>query len=155
MECFRQIYRCIKSPFIRKSEQGRILHISSPTDFRKEELPACFSDAESVLSPKQNPVELSVLTPSQHPDVPEEPRSSEGRDEHRDDALPAVSQGEDPEPSPENEHQTVPVRFRDRLRPSRWLSPVRSSTPASSHERQASSNELEMYTTAEEKPKEI
>ncbi|KAJ5141864.1 hypothetical protein N7526_002859 [Penicillium atrosanguineum] len=136
MECFRQIYRCIKSPFIRKSEQGRILHISSPTDFRKEGI-------------------ARLLLGRRHPDVPEEPRSSEGRDEHRDDALPAVSQGEDPEPSPENEHQTVPVRFRDRLRPSRWLSPVRSSTPASSHERQASSNELEMYTTAEEKPKEI
>lgn len=106
------------------------------------------------MSPKQNPVELSVLTPSQHPDVPEEPRNSEGRDDHRDDGAAAVGQGEDPEPRPEDERQTVATRFRDRLRPSRWLSPGGSSTPASSPEREAA-NELEMYTTAEEKPKDI
>ncbi|KAJ5194952.1 uncharacterized protein N7498_008390 [Penicillium cinerascens] len=153
MECFRQIYRCIKSPFNR--DKGKILEIGPPTNFRKEELPACFSDAESVLSPKQNPVELSVLTkPSQHPDVPEEPRNSEGRYDHRDDGAAAFGQGEDPEPRPEDERQTVTTRFRDRLRPSRWLSPVRSSTPASSPEREAV-NELEMYTTAEESPKDI
>ncbi|KAJ5670442.1 uncharacterized protein N7477_005805 [Penicillium maclennaniae] len=149
MDCFRQIYRCIKSPFTRSSKQGRILHITSA----RKRLPACFSDAESVVSPKQNPVELSVLTPSQHPDVPEEPRGSERRDEYRDDALPPVGQGQDSESRPEIERQIVAVRFRDRLRPSRWLSPVRSATPVSCNERQASSNELEMYTTADEKPR--
>ncbi|OQD76449.1 hypothetical protein PENDEC_c004G04870 [Penicillium decumbens] len=153
MECFRQIYRCIKSPFARN--KGRILEIGPPTNFRKEELPACFSDAESVLSPKQNPVELSVLTePSQHLDVPEQSRSNEGRDDYRNDGVSALGQGGDLEPRPEDERLTVAPRFRDRLKPSRWLSPVRSTTPASSVETETA-NELEMYTTAEEKLKGI
>lgn len=50
MECFRQIYRCIKSPF--NSNKGKILEIGPPTNFRKEELPACFSDADTLTSQK-------------------------------------------------------------------------------------------------------
>ncbi|PWY79048.1 hypothetical protein BO83DRAFT_218822 [Aspergillus eucalypticola CBS 122712] len=49
MECFRQIARLVKSPF-RREKQQKVLEIGPPTDFRKEELPAFFSDDESVLS---------------------------------------------------------------------------------------------------------
>ncbi|CAL5873375.1 uncharacterized protein PFLUO_LOCUS7649 [Penicillium psychrofluorescens] len=47
MECFRQIIRCIKSPFTPKP---RVLEIGPPTNFRKEELPAFFSDADTLTS---------------------------------------------------------------------------------------------------------
>ncbi|THC90548.1 hypothetical protein EYZ11_009989 [Aspergillus tanneri] len=45
MECFRQIVRLIKSPFERESH--RVLEIGPPTNFRKEELPAFFSDDDN------------------------------------------------------------------------------------------------------------
>ncbi|KAF9253350.1 hypothetical protein DTO013E5_262 [Penicillium roqueforti] len=48
MECFRQIFRCLKAPF--KRDKGRIIEIGPPTNFRKEELPAYFSDAETLTS---------------------------------------------------------------------------------------------------------
>ncbi|PLN82082.1 hypothetical protein BDW42DRAFT_85625 [Aspergillus taichungensis] len=44
MECFRQIARLVKSPFQRDSH--RPLEIGPPTNFRKEEKPTFFSDAE-------------------------------------------------------------------------------------------------------------
>ncbi|KAA8648279.1 uncharacterized protein ATNIH1004_004163 [Aspergillus tanneri] len=46
MECFRQIVRLIKSPFERESH--RVLEIGPPTNFRKEELPAFFSDDDAL-----------------------------------------------------------------------------------------------------------
>ncbi|KAL3431204.1 hypothetical protein BDV09DRAFT_198914 [Aspergillus tetrazonus] len=46
MDCFRQLYRFIKAPFIR--QQHRIFEIGPPTDFRKEELPSCFTDDDAI-----------------------------------------------------------------------------------------------------------
>ncbi|KAJ5803170.1 uncharacterized protein N7503_005620 [Penicillium pulvis] len=46
MECFRQIWRCMKAPF---TTEERVLEIGLPTDFRKEETPACFSDADMLM----------------------------------------------------------------------------------------------------------
>ncbi|CEJ58325.1 hypothetical protein PMG11_06986 [Penicillium brasilianum] len=56
MECFRQIFRCLKAPFARN--QGQIIDIGPPTNFRKEELPACFSDADTLTS--QNSRETTI-----------------------------------------------------------------------------------------------
>ncbi|RDH27902.1 hypothetical protein BDQ94DRAFT_175213 [Aspergillus welwitschiae] len=47
MECFRQIARLVKSPF-RREKQQKVLEIGPPTDFRKEELPAFFSDDDAA-----------------------------------------------------------------------------------------------------------
>ncbi|OJJ66845.1 hypothetical protein ASPBRDRAFT_78801 [Aspergillus brasiliensis CBS 101740] len=47
MECFRQIARLVKSPF-RREKQQKVLEIGPPTDFRKEELPPCFSDDDAA-----------------------------------------------------------------------------------------------------------
>lgn len=117
-------------------------------DFRKEELPACFSDAESVLSPSQKQIERPILTdPSQHPDVSAQPWSSgEGRD-NGDGRAANVDQGEGPESRPENERQTVKSGLRKRMSPSQWFKP---STPVPSHEIEAM-DELETFTTAQER----
>ncbi|KAH8429612.1 uncharacterized protein LDX57_007283 [Aspergillus melleus] len=48
MECFRQIVRLVKSPFQRDSNQHKVLEIGPPTNFRKEELPAFFSDDDAL-----------------------------------------------------------------------------------------------------------
>lgn len=117
-------------------------------DFRKEELPACFSDAESVLSPSQKQTERPILTdPSQHPDVPAQPRSTgEGRD-NGDGRAATVDQGEDPESRPENERQIVKPGRRKRMSPSQWFKP---SAPVPGHEIEAM-DELETFTTAQER----
>ncbi|PYI06742.1 hypothetical protein BO78DRAFT_110252 [Aspergillus sclerotiicarbonarius CBS 121057] len=47
MDCFRQIARLVKSPF-RREKQQKVLEIGPPTDFRKEELPAFFSDDDAA-----------------------------------------------------------------------------------------------------------
>ncbi|KAJ5433331.1 uncharacterized protein N7458_012487 [Penicillium daleae] len=151
MECFRQIYRYLKAPFSRN--QGKIIEIGPPTNFRKEELPACFSDAESVLSPSQNPTERPSLTSQpQHVDLSEQPQNNdgEGRDNDRNDRSPAVRQGEDPEPCQENERPTFQARLRDRVKRSRWF----RSTPTTNPEREVAS-EYGLFATTEEKPKEI
>ncbi|OJJ51145.1 hypothetical protein ASPZODRAFT_127170 [Penicilliopsis zonata CBS 506.65] len=49
MECFRQIVRFVKSPF-QKSAAPRIIEIGPPTNFRKENMPAFFSDADTLTS---------------------------------------------------------------------------------------------------------
>ncbi|KAL3478583.1 hypothetical protein BJX99DRAFT_101571 [Aspergillus californicus] len=55
MDCFRQIYRLVKSPFQRTKRRG--LEIGPPTDFRKEQLPSYFGDDEFVpVSPR--PVDI-------------------------------------------------------------------------------------------------
>ncbi|KAL4990906.1 hypothetical protein BDW68DRAFT_185396 [Aspergillus falconensis] len=46
MDCFRQIYRLIKSPFTRNQHQ--VFEIGPPTNFRKEELPSCFTDDDAI-----------------------------------------------------------------------------------------------------------
>ncbi|KAL5003249.1 hypothetical protein BDV10DRAFT_180935 [Aspergillus recurvatus] len=46
MDCMRQIYRLIKSPFTRNHH--RVIEIGPPTDFRKEELPSCFTDDDAI-----------------------------------------------------------------------------------------------------------
>ncbi|KAJ5102027.1 hypothetical protein NUU61_004249 [Penicillium alfredii] len=131
MECFRQIFRCIKSPFTRTKQP--VLEIGPPTNFRKEELPACFSDAESVLSPSQIPPERPNLTnQSQHADVPEQPGSDPGeeRSDSRDSRSPAIDEGEYPKSDPTSERRIGPSRLPGRLNPSRWF----KSTPDTCHD---------------------
>ncbi|RJE24305.1 hypothetical protein PHISCL_03360 [Aspergillus sclerotialis] len=63
MECFRQIFRCIKSPFQRNKNSVRVLEIGAPTDFRKEELPPFFSDADrrTLASKSHESVEKTAV----------------------------------------------------------------------------------------------
>ncbi|KAJ5295507.1 hypothetical protein PENANT_c001G05970 [Penicillium antarcticum] len=122
MECFRQVFRCVKAPFTRN--KGRIIEIGPPTNFRKEELPACFSDAESVLSPNQPPTVRPDLTDqSQHADVAGQSDSDrrEERSHDRDGVPPTIDIDEEQgsEPCPQNEPQTVTPR-RERIRLPRW-----------------------------------
>ncbi|BCR90567.1 uncharacterized protein ACHE_60454S [Aspergillus chevalieri] len=49
MECFRQIGRCLKSPFQRK-QVPKGLEIGPPTNFRKEKTPVFFSDDDTLTS---------------------------------------------------------------------------------------------------------
>lgn len=103
-----------------------------PTNFRKEELPACFSDAESVLSPSQTPAERPILTKElQHIDVSGQPRSNDGedRDDDRDSRVSDIPQGEGPEPRPTDEHQANAARFRDRIKPLRWFKTTKVDVP--------------------------
>ncbi|KAL2808985.1 hypothetical protein BJX63DRAFT_435610 [Aspergillus granulosus] len=46
MNCFRQIYLLIKSPF--KRTQHQVLEIGPPMDFRKEELPQFVADDDAI-----------------------------------------------------------------------------------------------------------
>ncbi|CAG7988954.1 unnamed protein product [Penicillium nalgiovense] len=147
MECFRQIFRCLKTPFRR--EKGRIIEIGPPTNFRKEELPAYFSDAESVLSPSQNQTERSDLTnQSQDAYVPGQPHSDrrEGRNDDRNGIFTIVDNEQDAGPSSKGERKTV-VHLRERVKLFRW----RKSSPAAGHETKASteSNEMEGMRNAE------
>lgn len=121
-------------------------------NFRKEELPVCISDAESVLSPNQNPIERPVLTyHSQHLDVSEQPWSiGEGPDDNRDGGASNVDQEKDPETGSEDERQDVKPHLRERLSLSRWLRSTSTLRP--SHEIEAM-DELDTFTTAEETPK--
>jgi hypothetical protein len=154
MECFRQVFRCIKAPFTRN--KGRIIEIVSlvehrrhlrvwlfvgrtvanqyikqgpPTNFRKEELPACFSDAESVLSPSQPPTERPDLTnQSQHADVAGQSDSDRGGERwshDRNGVTPTIDIDEEqgPKSRPQNEPEAVAARFRERIKlPRMWKS---------------------------------
>ncbi|CAG8034095.1 unnamed protein product [Penicillium salamii] len=128
MECFRQIFRCARAPF--KREKGRVIEIGPPTNFRKEELPACFSDAESVLSPNQDTTERSDLTTqSQDPDVTRQSHNDrgEGRNNDRDDAAIAVDQGQGPKSCPPDERAAITKRICKRMNVSRWWNPSSTS----------------------------
>ncbi|KAL4878925.1 hypothetical protein BJY04DRAFT_220756 [Aspergillus karnatakaensis] len=59
MDCFRQIYRFIKSPFTRN--KSRVLEIGPPTDFRKEELPTFFSDDDAITLHSRTVLEKDAI----------------------------------------------------------------------------------------------
>ncbi|KAJ5874082.1 uncharacterized protein N7529_002512 [Penicillium soppii] len=119
MECFRQVFRCIKAPF--KRERGRVIEIGPPTNFRKEELPACFSDAESVLSPSENPTaRLNLTTQSQDSDVAAQPHHGEGRDDDRDGANTIIDEGQGSRPYAQDERKTLADRIRGHMKVARW-----------------------------------
>ncbi|KAJ5546078.1 hypothetical protein N7494_003663 [Penicillium frequentans] len=125
MECFRQIWRCMKAPF---TTEERVLEIGHPTDFRKEETPACFSDAESVLSPKKNTSERPILTKElQHVDVSGSPRidNDSKRHDNRDDRSPTIDGREDAGSGAGDERGGVKSRLRSRMNLTRWF----NSTP--------------------------
>ena len=110
-----------------------------PTNFRKEELPAYFSDAESVLSPSQDPAERSNLTnQSQDAYVRGQPHSDrgEGRNNDRDAIATIVVEEQDAGPSPKNERETM----RERVKLSRWW----KSSPAADHETKAPAESIKM-----------
>ncbi|CAG8903741.1 unnamed protein product [Penicillium egyptiacum] len=166
MECFRQIFRCLKAPFRR--EKGRIIEIVSrvktgkraivekavanksmkqgpPTNFRKEELPAYFSDAESVLSPSQNPTERSDLTNQlQDAYVPGQLHSDrrEGRNDDRNGISTIVDEEQDAGPGSKDERKTV-IHLRERIKLSRWW----KSSPAAGHETNAPAESTKMEET--------
>ncbi|CAI7647938.1 unnamed protein product [Penicillium glandicola] len=140
MECFRQIFRCLKAPFRR--EKGRIIEIGPPTNFRKEELPAYFSDAESVLSPSQNPTErLDLTNQSQDAYVPGQPYTDrgEGWNDDRNGTSTIVDEEQGAGPSSKNERETV-VRLRERVKLSRWW----KSSPAAGHETKVPAESIRM-----------
>ncbi|KAJ5938963.1 hypothetical protein N7466_002097 [Penicillium verhagenii] len=118
MECFRQVWRCMKAPFTPKE---KVLEIGLPTNFRKEEPPACFSDAESVISPNQTTSERPILTKElQHVHVSGSPGidNDETRHDNRDDGPPAVDGGENTGPSAGYERGGVKPLLRSLTR---WL----------------------------------
>ncbi|KAJ5327210.1 hypothetical protein MYU51_017659 [Penicillium brevicompactum] len=134
MECFRQIFRCVRAPF--KRERGRVIEIGPPTNFRKEELPACFSDAESVLSPSQNATERpNLTTETQDLDVAGQSYNDRGerRDNDRDDAVTIVNEEQAPRPRAQTERETITNRIRKRLNALHWWK-SRSTAP---HEQSA------------------
>ncbi|KXG47776.1 uncharacterized protein PGRI_016460 [Penicillium griseofulvum] len=140
MECFRQIFRCLKSPFRR--EKGRIIEIGPPTNFRKEELPAYFSDAESVLSPSQNTTERSDLTSqSQHAYAPGQPHSDrgEGRNDDRNGVSTIIDEEQDAGPGSKDEQENV-VHYRERMKLPRWW----ISSSAAGHETKAPVESIKM-----------
>ncbi|KAJ5812815.1 hypothetical protein N7447_009838 [Penicillium robsamsonii] len=140
MECFRQIFRCLKAPFRR--DKGMIIEIGPPTNFRKEELPAYFSDAESVLSPSQNPTERSDLTSqSQHAYVPGQPHGDreEGRNDGRNGVSTIIDEEQDAGPGSKDERETV-IRLRERMKLSRWW----KSSQAAGHETKAPAESIKM-----------
>ncbi|KAJ5610919.1 hypothetical protein N7510_007638 [Penicillium lagena] len=99
-----------------------------PTNFRKEELPAFFSDAESVLSPTHKLLERPSLTNlSQHPDVSSQPRADAGgagEEWHcRNRRVSALSEGENSTTRPKDEHKAVSASIRECMKPSRWSWP--------------------------------
>ncbi|CAI7644542.1 unnamed protein product [Penicillium viridicatum] len=140
MECFRQIFRCLKTPLRR--DKGRIIEIGPPTNFRKEELPAYFSDAESVLSPSQNPTERSHLTNQlQDAHVPGQLQSDrgEGRRNDRNGVSTIVAEEQDAGPCSKDERETV-IRLRERVKLSRWW----KSSSAAGHETKAPAESIKM-----------
>ncbi|CDM31103.1 unnamed protein product [Penicillium roqueforti FM164] len=118
MECFRQIFRCLKAPF--KRDKGRIIEIGPPTNFRKEELPAYFSDAESDAYVRGQP----------HSD------RGEGRNNDRDAIATIVDEEQDAGPCSKNERETI----RERVKLSRWW----KSSPASDHKTKAPAESIKM-----------
>ncbi|KAL4807708.1 hypothetical protein BDV18DRAFT_158913 [Aspergillus unguis] len=59
MDCFRQIYRLVKSPFTRNKH--RVLEIGPPTDFRKEELPSFFVDDDAITLHSRTAIEKEAV----------------------------------------------------------------------------------------------
>ncbi|KAL2789269.1 hypothetical protein BJX66DRAFT_339543 [Aspergillus keveii] len=59
MDCFRQIYRLIRSPFQRT--QHRVLEIGPPTNFRKEELPSFFADDDAITLHSRTALEKDAI----------------------------------------------------------------------------------------------
>ncbi|KAJ5209778.1 hypothetical protein N7449_004157 [Penicillium cf. viridicatum] len=138
MECFRQIFRCLKAPLRR--DKGRIIEIGPPTNFRKEELPAYFSDAESVLSPSQNPTERSHLTNQlQDAYVPGQLHSDrgEGRNDDRNGISTIVAEEQGAGPCSKDERETV-IRLRERVTLFRWWK------SSSGHETKAPAESIKM-----------
>lgn len=109
----------------------------SPTNFRKEELPPCFSDAESVLSPNHSSSERPILTNNpQYVDVTDERGDNDGeeRNDNRDGGSPAVPELEHAEPKsqeeldPNTQPEDVAIRLRKRERLMKWLRPASPET---------------------------
>lgn len=104
-----------------------------PTDFRKEETPACFSDAESVLSPKKNTSERPILTKElQHVDVSGSPGIDNDPEQHdiRDDGSPTADGRENAGSGARDERGGVKSRLRSRMKLMRWF----QSTPVDDKE---------------------
>ncbi|CRL21515.1 unnamed protein product [Penicillium camemberti] len=121
MECFRQIFRCLKAPLRR--DKGRIIEIGPPTNFRKEELPAYFSDAES-----------DAYVPGQlHSD------RGEGRNDDRNGISTIVAEEQDAGPCSKDERETV-IRLRERVKLSRWW----KSSSAAGHKTKAPAESIKM-----------
>ncbi|RDW78661.1 uncharacterized protein DSM5745_05513 [Aspergillus mulundensis] len=59
MDCFRQIYRLVKSPFTRNKH--RVMEIGPPTDFRKEELPSFFTDDDAITLHSRTALEKDAI----------------------------------------------------------------------------------------------
>lgn len=151
------MFRCIKAPFTRSEERAieivclalfirhdhmkskRLTHAylqGPPTNFRKEELPACFSDAESVISPNQNTTECPILTKDlQHVDVAGQPGSENGEDRDSDrDGGSAITRGQDSDSSAGHEHSNAKPRLLERLRLTRWFRSTQREEPEQDHE---------------------
>ncbi|EPS32724.1 hypothetical protein PDE_07684 [Penicillium oxalicum 114-2] len=148
MDCFKQIFRAIKAPFVRK--EGRIVEIGPPTNFRKEELPACFSDAESVLTRNLTPSEPPHLTSqSQYFDVSEKPQR-DGGCVSRTDCPSTICVGQDPQPCPKAQRSTL-ARIRDCLKTSRLsLGPKKTAMGPSG---EATGGDQHTFSTIAEKVK--
>ncbi|PWY89037.1 hypothetical protein BO70DRAFT_359345 [Aspergillus heteromorphus CBS 117.55] len=110
MECFRQIARLVKSPFRREKQQHKVLEIGPPTDFRKEELPAFFSDDESVASHPDRPDSHSDhRSQCGHPAQSGiDPREGEGSSGHGH-GPSTVDTRQDQDPCPEAERPGCPT----------------------------------------------
>ncbi|KAL5337719.1 hypothetical protein BJX70DRAFT_399354 [Aspergillus crustosus] len=59
MDCFRQIYRLVKSPFTHTKH--RVLEIGPPTNFRKEELPSFFADDDAITLHSRTMLEKDAI----------------------------------------------------------------------------------------------
>ncbi|KAL4923989.1 uncharacterized protein BDV17DRAFT_295892 [Aspergillus undulatus] len=59
MDCFRQIYCLIKSPFTRSQHQ--VIEIGPPTNFRKEELPSFFADDDAITLHSRTVLEKDAI----------------------------------------------------------------------------------------------
>ncbi|KAL2820577.1 hypothetical protein BDW59DRAFT_164616 [Aspergillus cavernicola] len=59
MDCFRQIYRLVKSPFQRTNH--RVLEIGPPKDFRKERLPSFFADDDAITLHSRTALEKDAI----------------------------------------------------------------------------------------------
>ncbi|KAF7715251.1 Uncharacterized protein PECH_002129 [Penicillium ucsense] len=151
MDCFKQIFRTFKAPFARK--QGKIVEIGPPTNFRKEELPACFSDAESVLTRNLTPSERPHLTSqSQYFDVSDKPQpiGGEGGSVQRDDEPSAIGVSQDPQPRPQTERATF-ARVRTCLKGFRMS--VGSKKPPTGHSEATNGGDDTLFGTITEKAK--
>ncbi|KAL4968431.1 uncharacterized protein BDV14DRAFT_197210 [Aspergillus stella-maris] len=71
MDCFRQMYRLVKSPFTRNKH--KVMEISSPTNFRKEELPSFLTDDDAITLHSRTVLEKDAIvnTTEQEPSTRE------------------------------------------------------------------------------------